>query len=200
MASSHSVAKSCSVAGGRSAMIARARPSARKLAAERAQVGDQQRQQRGRDGGVDQQRLGRAADAGAAHLGIGQDGARHRRVGGRVDVGVAEPLGMGEHRHAGLLHHPRAPGPCRRAGRSGRSARRRAAWRRRRRGRRSARPGWRPRGSPAARSPSTRQAWMAAAERSAFRPAAQDHRIAGFQAEHRGIGGRRSGGFRRSCR
>ena len=41
-----------------------------------------------------------------AHLGVGDDGARHRRVGGGVDVGVAEPLGMREHRHPRLALHP----------------------------------------------------------------------------------------------
>ena len=75
--------------------------------AERGEVRHQQRQQAGRDGGVHQQRLGGTADAGAAHLGVGQDGARHGRVGTGVDVGVAEPLGMGEHRHPRLRQHAR---------------------------------------------------------------------------------------------
>ena len=43
------------------------------VAAERAQIGNDRGQQRGRDGAVDQQRLGGAADAGAAHLGVGHD-------------------------------------------------------------------------------------------------------------------------------
>ena len=85
------------------------------LAAEGAEVGDDLRQQAWRDGGVDQQRLGGAADIGAAHLGIRHDPPRHGRVGGGVDVGVAQPLGMGEDRHSGLGLHPASPGPYRRA-------------------------------------------------------------------------------------
>ena len=85
--------------------MSRAAASARKSQPQRAQIGDDRRQQRGRDGTVDQQRLGGAADAGAAHLGVRHDAARHRVVGGRVHVGVAKPLGMRQHRHARLALH-----------------------------------------------------------------------------------------------
>ena len=93
--------------GGRG-QVGQDRPRGRigaEVAAEGAQVGHQHRQQRGGDGGVDQQRLGRAADAGAAHLGIGQDGARHRGIRRGMDVGVAEPFRMREHGHARFLEH-----------------------------------------------------------------------------------------------
>ncbi len=40
------------------------------LAAGRVQIGEDRRQVRGRDGAIDQQRFGRAADAGAPHLGV----------------------------------------------------------------------------------------------------------------------------------
>ena len=49
---------------------------------------------------VDQQRFGRAADAGAAHLGVERDLTRHVELGGLVDEGVAEALEVGENRHA----------------------------------------------------------------------------------------------------
>ena len=39
------------------------------------------------------------------HLGVGEDGAGHGRVGGLVDVGVAQALGVGEDRDAGLGLH-----------------------------------------------------------------------------------------------
>jgi hypothetical protein len=77
------------------------------IAAEGTQIPDDIRQQAGRDGGVDEQRLGGAANIGAAHLRIRHDPPRHRRVGARVDIGVAKPLGMGEDRHARLGLHPR---------------------------------------------------------------------------------------------
>ena len=75
-------------------------------AAQGGEVRDQQGQQGGGAGGVDQQRFGGAADAGAAHLGVGEHGAGHGRVGGGVDVGVAQALGMGEDGHAGVALHP----------------------------------------------------------------------------------------------
>ena len=75
-------------------------------AAGGGEVGGEQGQQGRRDGGVDQQGFGGAADAGAAQLGVGEHGAGHRRVGGGVDIGVAQPLGMGEHGDAGFGLHP----------------------------------------------------------------------------------------------
>ncbi len=56
---------------------------------------------------IDQQGFGRAADAGAPHLGVQRDLARHREIGGAVDIGVAEPVEMRDHRHAALGLHTR---------------------------------------------------------------------------------------------
>ena len=105
IASSHSVSKSASVAGSEVGHDVARRGIGAEVAAERAQIGDDRRQQRGRDRAVDQQRLGGAADAGAPHLGIRHDAAGHRVIGGGVHVGVAKPLGMREHRHARLALH-----------------------------------------------------------------------------------------------
>ena len=62
---------------------------------------------RGGDGAVDQQRLGRAADAGAAHLGVDGDLHRHVEIGRAVDIEMADAFEMGEDRHPRLaLHAP----------------------------------------------------------------------------------------------
>jgi hypothetical protein len=53
-------------------------------------------------GGVDQQRLGGAADGDAPHLRVEHDGARHVGVRGGVQEGVAEPLQVSEHRRPRL--------------------------------------------------------------------------------------------------
>ena len=58
-----------------------------------------------RHGAVDEQRLHRAADARAAHLGVDDDLLRHGEVGGFVDIDVAEAFEMGEDRHARLVLH-----------------------------------------------------------------------------------------------
>ena len=126
----------------------------------------------GRAGAIDQQRLGGAADAGAAHLGVEHDRLRHVEVGAPC-----------RHRRGRCLRDARTParaprpararpGPCRRAARSRRS---------RRRGRRASCP-------TAARSrvgtswiacvrqvrrragPSTSAAWIARAERKLSEP------------------------------
>ncbi len=55
---------------------------------------------------VDQQRLGRAADAGAPHLGVQHDVAGHGEVGAGMDVDVAIAVEMGEDRHARFRLHP----------------------------------------------------------------------------------------------
>jgi hypothetical protein len=52
---------------------------------------------------VDQQRLGRAADAGAAHLGVDDDLHGHVEIGGSVDIDVADAFEMREDRHARLV-------------------------------------------------------------------------------------------------
>ena len=64
-------------------------------------------QVRRRAGAVDEQRLGGAADAGAAHLGVERDGARHAHVGVAIDIHVAVAFEVSDHRHARLLLHPR---------------------------------------------------------------------------------------------
>ena len=114
---------------------------------------------------VDQQRLGRAADAGAPHLRVQHDRARHLEIGVAVDVDVADALEVADHRHARLLLHAlhEALAAARHdhvdAARSCRRASRRPP-----RGRWSAPAGSRPRAGRRRASPSTRQAWIAALE------------------------------------
>ena len=141
------------------------------------------------DGAVDQQRLGRAADAGAPHLGVDGDRHRHVEFGRAVDIEMADAFEMREHRHARLLS-ARAPTrllpprgtitsrlPARPVSISPTAARSVVG------------TSWiASSGSPAAFSPSTRQAWMAAEEFERIRAAAQDHRIAGLEAERAGVG------------
>ncbi len=54
---------------------------------------------------VDQQALGRAAHAGAPHLGVEHQRDRDVEIGAAIDVGVADAFEMREHRHAGLGLH-----------------------------------------------------------------------------------------------
>src|SRR5215468_11269498 len=77
------------------------------LAAGVEQHGDERLEVRRRDRAVDEQRLGRAADAGAPHLGIEQDRARHVELRRTVHVDVANALEMREDRHARLRLHAR---------------------------------------------------------------------------------------------
>ena len=56
---------------------------------------------------IDQQRLGRAAHAGAPQLGVEHDGFCHVELGRLVDVDVADAFEMREHRHARLGLHAR---------------------------------------------------------------------------------------------
>ena len=71
---------------------------AAQLDARVAQGGERAGQERAGDVGVDQQRLGRVADAGALGLGVDDDLARHVEVGGRVDVDVAVARRGEDHR------------------------------------------------------------------------------------------------------
>ena len=105
IASSHSVSKSSSAGGRQFGQDGPGGGIGAEAAAQSGEVRHQHGQQSGGDGGVEQQRLGRAANAGAAHFGVGEDGARHGEIGVRVDVGVVQPLGMGEHGHARLALH-----------------------------------------------------------------------------------------------
>ena len=66
----------------------------------------------GSDLAVDEQSLGGAADRHPPHLGVQHDRPRLGGIGGAVDIGVAEPLEMGDHRDPALALHPldqRAP-------------------------------------------------------------------------------------------
>ena len=58
------------------------------------------------EGAVDQQAFRRAADAGAAGLGVQDHPPRLREVGGPVDVDVHDALEMGEDRDPRLGLHP----------------------------------------------------------------------------------------------
>ena len=60
---------------------------------------------RGRELRVDEQRLGRAAHAGAPHLGVEHDLLRHLEIGGRVHIDMADAFEMREDRHARLRLH-----------------------------------------------------------------------------------------------
>ena len=105
IASRYSVRQSCFARRGHS-RVGRLR---RLVAAHRATRGDQRFDERGqhrrRGGAVDQQRLGGAADAGAAHLRIDDDRDRLVEVGGAVDVDVHEAFEMGEDGHPRLALH-----------------------------------------------------------------------------------------------
>ena len=56
-------------------------------------------------GGINQQRFERAADAGAAHLGIDHEVDSLLRIGRPINIHVAEALEVADHRHAGVLLH-----------------------------------------------------------------------------------------------
>src|SRR3546814_4491286 len=56
---------------------------------------------------VDQDRLGRAADSGAAHLGVDREADRLRRIGGAVDIEMVDAVEMREHGHARFVLHAR---------------------------------------------------------------------------------------------
>ena len=77
-----------------------------KCAAECGEVCNQVRQECGCAGGVDQQRLGGATHAGAAHFRVCEDRTRHGRVGRGMDVGVAEAVRVGEYGDAGVALNP----------------------------------------------------------------------------------------------
>ena len=58
-------------------------------------------------GAVDQQRLGRAAHAGAPQLGVERDFSRHVEIGGTINVHMVDAFQMREHRHARVRLHTR---------------------------------------------------------------------------------------------
>ncbi len=107
MASRYSVDQSCSVAAftRASAFCAAASPRTSQPASIRAAIrvfSDAF----GR-GAIDQQRLGGAAHAGAAHLGVDDERFCHRQVRAAIDVGVADAFQVREHRHARFVLHAR---------------------------------------------------------------------------------------------
>ena len=144
---------------------------------------------RRRAGAIDQQGLGGAADAGAAHLGVQHDRLGHLEIGGVIDIDVVDAFEMREHRHArfGLDARDQALAAARHdhvdaAVQSGQQqADRGAVARRHQRDR-----GFRQTGLAQA----LHQAVMdGAAGAETVGAAAQDHGVAGFQAQHAGIGG-----------
>ncbi len=77
------------------------------LAARLHQRLDQRRKQPVGIIAVDQQRLGRPANAGPPHLGIDDDRNGHVEIGGAVHIDVAETFEMRKDRHPRLALHPR---------------------------------------------------------------------------------------------
>ena len=88
----------------------RLHPAGRLVAADLAAPGNEGIQDRPelglRDRTVDEQRLGRAADAGAPHLGVEDNLARHLGVGPGMDVGVAQSVQVRDHRDAAFRPDP----------------------------------------------------------------------------------------------
>ena len=107
MASRYSVDQSSSLAGLTAAVGALRLGIAAHLAAGLDQHLDQRREMRGRGLAIDQQRLGRAAHAGAPHLGVEHDLLRHVEIGACMHIDVADAFEMREHRHARLGLHAR---------------------------------------------------------------------------------------------
>ena len=66
---------------------------------------DQRLEQFRRSGPIDEQRLGRSAHAGAAHLGVEHDRLGHRELRLGVDIDMADAFKMREDRHARLRLH-----------------------------------------------------------------------------------------------
>ena len=155
----------------------------------------------GRGGAIDQQRFGGAAHAGAAHLGVEHDLLRHVEVGGLVDVDVARRL-------PDARTPARAPRPARAPTRPLPP-----------RGTITSMSPSRPASiSPTAARSRVGTSWIASSGKlggaqaldqrrmdrargaEALRAAAQDHGIAGLEAEHGRHPPSRSGGSRRSRR
>ena len=159
------------------------------LAAGVEQHVDQRLQMRRRRRAIDQQGLGRAADAGAAHLGVQHDGLGHVERGRLVDIDVADAFEMREHRHARFGLHARdqalaaarhddvdgAVEPCEHHADRGAVARRHQ----------------RDRVLGQVRfAQALRERGMDRARRAmAVRAAAQDHGVAGLERERAGVGG-----------
>ena len=109
IASRYSVRQSASVAGRTRAIDRCASPRRRapRSRASSSVVDERRAGACARPRAVDQQRLGRAADAGAPQLRVQHDRARHLEVGVAVDVDVADALEVADHRHPRLGLHAR---------------------------------------------------------------------------------------------
>ncbi len=190
MASRYSLYQSCSSAGFDSRVGTRAQRIAAHLAARRQQRLHQRRQMRRAHVAIDQQRLRRAAHAGAAHFRIQHDTFRHRQICIAMHIHVANAFEVPDHRHARFLAHARnqifsaarhddidAVGHVAEHMAHGGAI----GW-------------WAPvgcrLGGSCAAIESLPQTVVDGGTRSrAFRTAAQDHRISGLQAQRAGIGG-----------
>ena len=190
MASRYSVAQSASVAGltRASAFCAAASPRTSQPASSSALTSAGRIV--GRRAAIDQQRLGRAADAGAPHLGVEHDAHRHVEVGVAIDVGVADAFEVREHRHARLLLHARDQalaaarhddvdgcrrGPCSMWPTAARSVRRHEL------------DGGLGQAGRLQAGDEGRHGWRSA-ELMALRAAAQDRGVAGLEAQRAGVG------------
>ena len=111
------MSQSASLAGAMRAIDRPRRRVAAQLAAGRQQIGEDAGSWAAATRAIDQQGLGRAADAGAPHLGVEHDRARLGGIGGAVDIGVAEPFEMGEDRECGSRAAPARSARARRAAR-----------------------------------------------------------------------------------
>ena len=167
------------------------------FAARIREVVQDRRQMRADDACIDQHRLGRAANAGAAHLAVQHQRARFREIGLLVHIGVADAFEMREHGHARFVLHARdqALAAARHDQLDGAAetgehvADRRAIGRRHelnRRGRQSRRL-----------EPFDDRRMQRARGMERLRAAAQDRRVAGLDAERARIGGHVRAGSRR---
>ncbi len=105
IASRYSVSQSASLAGFTRGSSGAGVGIAANFAARLGEVVEDRRQLR--DGAaIDQESLGRAADAGAPHLGVEHDLPRLGRIGVAVDIGVAVAVQMGDDGDAALVLHP----------------------------------------------------------------------------------------------
>ena len=107
MASRYSVDQSSSLAGLTRVSAARVSASPRTSQPASISICDQRLQNVVGAGAVDEQRLGRAAHAGAPHLGVEHDALGHVERSRLVDIDVADAFEVREHRHARFRLHAR---------------------------------------------------------------------------------------------
>ena len=150
---------------------------------------DQRLESSRRTGTIDQQGFGGAADPGPPHLGVQHDRFRHFQIGGVIDIDVIDAFQMREHRHPcfGFDARDEAFAAARHdhIDAAVQSAQQQAH--------RGAVTGRHQRDGSLRQIGLAQSLHQAAVDRPAgpetVRAAAQDHRIAGFQAQHAGIGG-----------